>query len=104
MGYLKFLNSLVLFISCMSLIGCAPPEPQIEFKIKNQPVEQVFSFAEYCEVSGLMDNESEEAEIDIEEAAAFMVKQAKKEKIGTFDAEDVRWIVDGQLEYWETQE
>ena len=49
MGYLKFLNSLVLFISCMSLIGCAPPEPQIEFKIKNQPVEQVFSFAEYCE-------------------------------------------------------
>ena len=49
MGYLKFLNSLVLFISCMSLIGCAPPEPQIEFKIKNQPVEQVFSFVEYCE-------------------------------------------------------
>ena len=49
MGYLKFLNSLVLFISCMSFIGCAPPEPQIEFKIKNQPVEQVFSFADYCE-------------------------------------------------------
>ena len=50
MGYLKFLNSIVLLIiSCISLIGCAPPEPQIEFKIKNQPVEQVFSFAEYCE-------------------------------------------------------
>ena len=43
-------------------------------------------------------------EIDIEEAAAFMAKQAKKEKIGTFDAEDVRWIVDGELEFWETQE
>jgi hypothetical protein len=51
-----------------------------------------------------MDNEDEEAEIDIEEAAEFMAKQAKKEKIGTFDAEDIRWIVDGQLEFWESQE
>jgi hypothetical protein len=62
------------------------------------------AFAEYCEVSGLMDNEDEEAEIDIEDAAVFMAKQAKKEGIGNFDAEDVRWIVDGQLEFWETQE
>jgi hypothetical protein len=51
-----------------------------------------------------MDDEAEEAEIDIEAAADFMVVQAKKEKIGNFDAEDVRWIVDGQLEFWETQE
>ena len=62
------------------------------------------AFVEYCEVSGLMDNEDEEAEIDVEEAAEFMVRQAKKEKIGTFDAENVRWIVDGQLEFWESQE
>ena len=62
------------------------------------------AFVEYCETAGLMDNEDEEAEIDIEEAAAFMVKQAKKEKMGEFDAEDVRWIVDGQLEFWESQE
>jgi hypothetical protein len=62
------------------------------------------AFAEYCETSGLMDDEAEEAEIDIEAAADFMVVQAKKEKIGNFDAEDVRWIVDGQLEFWETQE
>lgn len=62
------------------------------------------AFVEYCETAGLMDNEDEEAEIDIEEAAAFMVKQAKKEKMGEFNAEDVRWIVDGQLEFWESQE
>ena len=62
------------------------------------------AFAEYCESASLLDNEDEEVEIDIEEAAAFMVKQAKKEKIGDFDAEDVRWIVDGQLEFWEAQE
>ena len=62
------------------------------------------AFAEYCESTSLLDNEDEEVEIDIEEAADFMVKQAKKEKIGNFEAEDVRWIVDGQLEFWETQE
>ena len=31
-----------------------------------------------------------------------MAKLAKKEKVGTFNAEDVRWIVDGQLEYWDS--
>lgn len=62
------------------------------------------AFAEYCETSGLVDNEDEEAEIDIEDAAAFMVRQAKKEGIGVFDPEDVRWIVDGQIEFWETLE
>ncbi len=62
------------------------------------------AFAEYCEATGIMDNEEEETEIDIEEAAIFMAKQAKKDKIGDFLAEDVRWIVDGQLEFLETQE
>lgn len=62
------------------------------------------AFAEYCEATGIMDNEEEETEIDVEDAAVFMAKQAKKEKIGTFDPEDVRWIVDGQLEFLESQE
>ena len=58
-------------------------------------------FAEYCEESGLLDSEDEEAEIDIDEAAAYMVRQANKDKMGEFSAEDVRWIVDGELEYGE---
>jgi len=62
------------------------------------------AFAEYCEATGIMDNEEEETEIDVEEAAVFMVNQARKEKIGNFDADDVRWIVDGQLEFLERQE
>lgn len=60
------------------------------------------AFAEYCEQAGLADSDEEESEIDIDEAAAFMAKLAKKEKVGSFDAEDVRWIVDGQLEYWDS--
>ena len=58
-------------------------------------------FAEYCEESGLLDSDDEEAEIDIDEAAAYMVRQANKDKMGDFSAEDVRWIVDGELEYGE---
>ena len=58
-------------------------------------------FAEYCAESGLLDSEDEEAEIDIDEAAAYMVRQANKDKMGDFSAEDVRWIVDGELEYGE---
>lgn len=58
-------------------------------------------FAEYCEESGLLDSDNEEAEIDIDEAAAYMVKQAKKDKMGDFSVDDVRWIVDGELEYGE---
>ena len=58
-------------------------------------------FAEYCEESGLLDSNDEEAEIDIDEAAAYMVRQANKDKMGDFSAEDVRWIVDGELEYGE---
>ena len=62
------------------------------------------AFAEYCEKAGLIDNEGEEAEVDIDEAAAFMGKLAKKDKIGQFEPEDIRGIVDGQLEFWETEE
>ncbi len=62
------------------------------------------AFADYCEAAGIMDNEEEETEIDVEDAAIFMAKQAKKDKIGDFNAEDVRWVVDGQLEFLETQE
>ena len=58
-------------------------------------------FAEYCEESGLLDSDDEETEIDIDEAAAYMVRQANKDKMGDFSAEDVRWIVDGELEYGE---
>lgn len=61
------------------------------------------ALAEYCEEEGILDEENEEeVDIDVEAAAAFMVKLARKEKIGSFEADDVRWIVEGQLEFWDT--
>ena len=36
--------------------------------------------------------------------ARKQVKQAKKDKMGDFDPEDLRWIVEGEMEYGESLE
>ncbi len=48
--------------------------------------------------------DNEEIDIDVEAVAAHLVKQAKKDQIGDFNAEDVRWVVDAELEYAEQAE
>ena len=49
----------------------------------------------------LLDKHSgdEDIDIDVEDVAKFVAKQAKKDKMGDFDPEDLRWVVDGELEY-----
>ncbi len=46
----------------------------------------------------------EEIDIDVEEVAKYVARQAKKDKMGEFDPEDLRWVVDGELEYGESLE
>ena len=48
--------------------------------------------------------DNEEIDIDVEEVAKYVAKQAKKDKMGDFNPEDLRWVVDGELEYGETVE
>lgn len=43
-------------------------------------------------------------DIDLDEVAAYVVKQAKKDKIGDFDPEDVFFVVQAELDYNETLE
>ncbi len=45
--------------------------------------------------------DKEELDIDIEEVAAHIVSQAKKDDMGSFRTEDVRWVVDAELDYGE---
>ena len=54
----------------------------------------------------LLDKHSgdDDVEIDVEEVAKYVAKQAKKDKMGEYDPEDLRWVVDGELEYGESQE
>ena len=46
----------------------------------------------------------DEIDIDIDAVAKYIAKKAKKEQMGDFDPKDLRWVVDGELEYGETLE
>lgn len=61
--------------------------------------EYYVTLLEKAEKKGIKDNE--EMDIDIDELANHLAKQAKKDKMGDFDAEDLRWVVEGELEYAE---
>ena len=57
-------------------------------------------YVDLLEKSGNQD----EVDIDIDAVAKYIAKKAKKEKMGDFDPEDLRWVVDGELEYGESLE
>jgi len=58
---------------------------------------------EYYDESGVFDADDDQA-IDIDEDAlvSFVVKQAKKDKVGAYTADEVMFIVRGELEYCES--
>lgn len=65
------------------------------------------SIVEYYAESGILDAEPDKdgcIEIDMEAIALHMVKQAKKDKMGDYDADDLRWIVEAEMDYAEQQE
>lgn len=57
---------------------------------------------EYYAESGILDAEPDEegyVNLDLEEVAAFVVKEAKKDDIGDYDPEEILFIVQGEMEY-----
>ena len=61
--------------------------------------EYYVNLLEKAEKKGVKDNE--EMDIDIDDVASYLAKQAKKDQMGDFTAEDLRWVVEGELEYAE---
>lgn len=62
---------------------------------------------DYYANSGILDSEPDEegyVDLDIDEIAEYMVKQSKKDQMGEYEAEDLRWIVEGEMEYVENLE
>ncbi|NCC09556.1 MAG: hypothetical protein EOM31_03470 [Bacteroidia bacterium] len=60
---------------------------------------------EYYIESGVLEAEPDKdgyVNIDLEEVAAFIVKEAKKDEIGEFDPEEVLFVVQGEMEYGST--
>ncbi len=54
---------------------------------------------DYYDKSGILNSNSEYIDIDIEEIAKFIAKEAKKNSIGDFDPEELYFIVEGELAY-----
>ena len=54
---------------------------------------------DYYDKSGILDSNNEYVDIDIDEIAKFIAKEAKKNNIGDFDPEDLYFIVEGELAY-----
>jgi len=57
---------------------------------------------EYYESKGLLNDDEEEVEIDLDDLTAFVVKNATKDKVGVYTDEEIHFIVDGEIAYCET--
>lgn len=54
---------------------------------------------DYYDKSGILDSNDEYVDIDIDEIAKFIAKEAKKNNIGNFDPEELYFVVEGELAY-----
>lgn len=96
------------------LLNDADDEKTIEF-IRNylpQELKEKFSedelyyfldlIDEYYSESGILDAQPDSegyVDIDLEEVAKFIVKEAKRDKMGEYDPEDILFVVQGEMEY-----
>ena len=60
---------------------------------------------EYYAESGILEAEPDKdgyIDIDVEQIAEHLAQQARKDQMGDFSPEDLRWVVEGELEYAES--
>ena len=63
--------------------------------------------AEYYTSSECLDAEPDEEgyiDIDLDEIVKYIVKEAKKDDMGPYEADDVFFVVQGEMEYADTLE
>ena len=57
---------------------------------------------EFYETNGLLgddDDDDKEVEIDEDEVVEYVTKNVKRDHVGRFESEDIRFIVQGEMEY-----
>ena len=60
---------------------------------------------DYYAESGVLDAEPDKdgyIDIDVEPIAEHLARQARKDGMGDFQSEDLRWVVEGEMEYAES--
>ena len=62
---------------------------------------------EYYEESGILDAQPDEdgcVEIDLDQVVDYIIKEAKKDKIGEYAPEEILFVVQGEMEYADSLE
>lgn len=62
---------------------------------------------DYYANSGVLDAAPDKdgyIDIDLDKVVDYVVKQAAKDKMGTYATEDILWVVQGEMEYGESLE
>ncbi|WP_329902940.1 hypothetical protein [Porphyromonas pogonae] len=62
-------------------------------------VDLIYDFYESRGYMDMEDDDDEIVEIDEDELVDYVVKNAQKDKVGKFDSDEVRFIIQGELEY-----
>ena len=76
---------------------------EIKGKFSNDDINYIVDLVyDFYESKGFMNEDPEkdaDVEIDEEELIAYVIKNAKKDGVGKFEAEEISFIVQGELEY-----
>ena len=59
------------------------------------------AIVDYYYDSGILESTDDEVDIDLQQIANAVTEQARQDKIGTFDAEDVYYVVEADLDFQE---
>lgn len=57
---------------------------------------------EFYEGKGYLSDEEAEVEIDLDELTAYVIKNAKKDKVGVYTEDEIHFIVDAEIAYCDT--
>lgn len=78
----------------------------IKGKYSNDEINYIIDIVyEFYEEKGFMDDDSEGeilVDIDEDEIVSYVLKNTKKDKINNFSAEDISFIIQGELAYCES--
>lgn len=57
---------------------------------------------EFYEEKGFIDEADTEVEVDLDELTSYVIKNAKKDKVGSFNEDEIQFIVDAEIAYCES--
>lgn len=75
---------------------------ELKEKFSDQQLQFIIdAIATYFVESGVLDGDEDEVDVDLDEIAAFVCKEAEEEGEGPFDPQDVFFVVQGDLDFQE---